>query len=85
MSTALPTLESDRLRLRRLTMADAAAVGRVLGDRRDAWLAWTVAGYDQLAELHQPAYGEVGIERLADGGGAGRAVWTRPQLRAVRS
>ena len=67
MSTALPTLESDRLRLRRLTMADAPEVGRVLGDRRDAWLAWTVAGYDQLAELHQPAYGEVGIERLADG------------------
>ena len=51
----------------RLTEADADSVQRVLGERRDQWLEWTVAGYAQLADLNQPPYGERAVERRSDG------------------
>lgn len=63
----IPPLETDRVRVRALTEADADSVQRVLGERRDQWLEWTVAGYAQLADLNQPPYGERAVERRSDG------------------
>lgn len=63
----LPVLETARLRLRALTLADGDAVARVLGEPRPRWLAWTVASYAQLAELHQPPYGERAVELRGSG------------------
>jgi ribosomal-protein-alanine N-acetyltransferase len=63
----MPPLETPRLIIRPLTADDAPEVGRVVGERRDAWLAWTVAGYDQLPALNQPPYGDRAIERRSDG------------------
>jgi RimJ/RimL family protein N-acetyltransferase len=53
----IPPLETDRLVIRELAEPDAAAVLRLagLGGR---WLSWTALAYEQLAELHQPPYGE---------------------------
>ena len=39
----------------------------MLGEQRDRWLDWTVAGYAQLADLKQPPYGERAVERRSDG------------------
>lgn len=63
----MPLLETERLLVRPLTGGDAAGVQRVLGERRDQWLEWTVAGYAQLADLNQPPYGERAVERQSDG------------------
>ncbi len=67
MTDQLPILESARLRVRPLTVADGDAVARVVGEPRPQWLAWTAATYEQLAELHQPPYGERAVE-LREGG-----------------
>jgi RimJ/RimL family protein N-acetyltransferase len=54
----VPPLESDRLTVRELRAGDRAAVEELLGGDRERWLRWTTLGYEQLAELHQPPYGE---------------------------
>jgi RimJ/RimL family protein N-acetyltransferase len=71
----LPTLETERLRIRPFAMTDLAAIHEVMQrcfgaeapteaaitttlERTREWLRWTVLGYEQLARLHQPPYGE---------------------------
>lgn len=67
MTRRIPLLETARLIIRELTMDDLAAINRVLNlafgaavpvEERQAWLQWTVLGYDMFAELGQPHYGE---------------------------
>jgi ribosomal-protein-alanine N-acetyltransferase len=83
----MPELETERLRIRALRMADLDAVFRILDvelaeaaygsehaasrEARAAWLRWTVAGYEQLARLNQPPYGERGVTLKAGGELAG--------------
>jgi len=57
----MPVLTTRRLTVRPLTVADAAAVGALNGEPEPGWLEWTAAGYHQLAQLHQPPYGERAI------------------------
>jgi RimJ/RimL family protein N-acetyltransferase len=68
----LPTLDTDRLRIRPFTLADLDHVHRLLDreidpeaglsrEARERWLRWTVLGYEQLAQLHQPPYGDRAI------------------------
>lgn len=78
----LPTLASDRLLVRRLRADDLAACHKLWLDigwadpaldeaanraRRAEWLSWTIAGYDQLARLMQPPYGERAVLARKDG------------------
>ncbi|HEY0389945.1 MAG TPA: GNAT family N-acetyltransferase [Gaiellales bacterium] len=63
----LGTLETDRLRVRRLAPSDADVLPAVSGGVAAGWLEWTAATYDQLEALHQPPYGERGIELRATG------------------
>jgi RimJ/RimL family protein N-acetyltransferase len=63
----LGTLETDRLRVRRLAPSDADALRAIPGDVAAGWLQWTAATYGQLEALHQPPYGERGIELRATG------------------
>lgn len=72
MSTAMPPLESNRLIIRPFVLDDLATVHRVLSaawdeppdvDRqrirkREHWLRWSVANYEELAALTQPPYGD---------------------------
>jgi RimJ/RimL family protein N-acetyltransferase len=72
MSTAMPLLETERLVVRPFELDDLGDVHRVLSaawdepveecaarlPARDRWLRWTVANYQQLAELRQPPYGD---------------------------
>jgi ribosomal-protein-alanine N-acetyltransferase len=71
--TAMPVLETERLRIRPLVMQDLDAVHDILSDAfpeppmpsradRLRWLEWTVLSYEQYASLHQPPYGERAIE-----------------------
>jgi RimJ/RimL family protein N-acetyltransferase len=57
----MPVLTTRRLTVRPLTADDAAAVAALNGDPEPGWLEWTAAGYHQLAQLHQPPYGERAI------------------------
>jgi len=57
----VPPLESARLTVRELVAGDVAAVEQLIGDDRERWLRWTTLGYEQLAELRQPPYGERGV------------------------
>jgi RimJ/RimL family protein N-acetyltransferase len=57
----VPPLESARLTVRELVAGDRAAVEQLTGDDRERWLRWTTLGYQQLAELRQPPYGERGV------------------------
>jgi [ribosomal protein S5]-alanine N-acetyltransferase len=77
MTTAMPTLETPRLRVRPFTLDDLAAIHQILDIEladadfgtegaqalaaREAWLRWTVLNYDQLAQLYQPPYGDRAI------------------------
>ena len=63
----VPPLHTPRLIVRELAAADRAAVERLLEGGRGRWLEWTQLGYEQLAELHQPPYGERAIELRASG------------------
>jgi ribosomal-protein-alanine N-acetyltransferase len=69
----IPKLRTQRLVVRRLTMADLESchalymetgwAERALSEaanreRRRAWLEWTVRSYDELLALTQPPYGE---------------------------
>ena len=72
----VPTLESPRLRVRKLTADDLHPIHAILSAafgepdlahdakalaQRERWLQWTVLAYEQLARLHQPPYGERAI------------------------
>ncbi|MCB0216526.1 MAG: GNAT family N-acetyltransferase [Chloroflexi bacterium] len=70
MSRRIPTLETERLRVRELALDDLDAVHGLLGrafgspvplDERRRWLEWTVLGYAMFANLQQPHYGERAI------------------------
>jgi RimJ/RimL family protein N-acetyltransferase len=69
----IPTLETERLFVRPLRAADLEEVRRLYARLADAdlghppitepehvrdWLAWSALGYEQLARLHQPPYGD---------------------------
>lgn len=74
MTTALPILETERLRIRPFTLEDLDAVARVKNDAFGAeplethrrWLEWTVRNYTELAALFQPPYGDRAIVRKSD-------------------
>jgi RimJ/RimL family protein N-acetyltransferase len=72
----IPELRTQRLRIRRLTMADLESCHILYletgwadperseadnRERRRAWLEWTVRSYDELLALTQPPYGERAI------------------------
>jgi RimJ/RimL family protein N-acetyltransferase len=63
----VPPLSTPRLIVRELADSDRDPVERLLGGDRRRWLEWTRLGYEQLAELHQPPYGERAIELRASG------------------
>lgn len=78
----IPTLETERLRIRPLEMDDLEACHRlyidiewidtklsdeVNRDQRRQWLEWAVRNDEQLALLHQPPYGDRAVV-LKDGG-----------------
>lgn len=70
----MPSLETERLRIRPLTTDDLADVSHLLDvelseavsgsekatapAERERWLRWTMLNYDELAALKQPPYGE---------------------------
>ena len=67
MSRRIPTIETERLIIRELTMDDLEAINNVLNEafasetsvgERQRWLQWTVLGYEMFAMLEQPHYGE---------------------------
>lgn len=93
--TRMPVLETERLAIRPFTLDDLDAIHRILDieltdadtggggaltrEERARWLSWTVLGYDQLAWLHQPPYGERAVA-LRDGGEVIGAVGLVPCL-----
>ncbi|MCA1593198.1 MAG: GNAT family N-acetyltransferase [Acidobacteria bacterium] len=70
----MPSLETERLRVRPLTMGDLEGVYRLLDveladaetgsdgakifAERERWLRWTILNYEELAKLFQPPYGD---------------------------
>lgn len=72
MSTALPTIETERLVIRPFVPADLDAAHRVLSaawgepedelasrlPERERWLRWSIGNEAMLAELLQPPYGD---------------------------
>jgi len=78
----IPELRTQRLSVRRLTMADleachslymetgwadAALSEAANRDRRRTWLEWTVRSYDELLALTQPPYGERAVTLQSTG------------------
>ncbi|MDB5058128.1 MAG: family acetyltransferase [Chloroflexi bacterium] len=73
----MPTMDTERLRIRPFRLDDLDDVHRVLDveladadvgtegamsrEQRERWLNWTTMGYDELARLNQPPYGERAI------------------------
>ena len=45
-----------------LADADTGGEGATTFEARRRWLRWTILGYDQLARLYQPPYGERAVE-----------------------
>ena len=74
----MPPLETDRLFVRPFVMEDLPGIHQILDveladvdtggqgattlEARRRWLHWTILGYDQLARLYQPPYGERAVE-----------------------
>ena len=67
MIRRIPTLHSERLVIRELTMDDLESINELLNEisgtqvslgERHRWLQWTVLGYEMCAMLEQPHYGE---------------------------
>jgi [ribosomal protein S5]-alanine N-acetyltransferase len=67
MVRRIPTLETERLIIRELTLDDLGSINTVLNtsfgwemplSERQRWLQWTVLGYEMFAMLDQPHYGE---------------------------
>ncbi len=72
--TGVPPLETERLFVRPFTMEDLPSIHQLLDielvdaafgsegattlEARRQWLQWTILGYEELAKLHQPPYGE---------------------------
>src|SRR5689334_11566833 len=70
----MPALETERLLIRPFTIDDLDAIHRLLDielgqadfgsegakarDERERWLQWTLLGYEELAKLYQPPYGD---------------------------
>ena len=70
----IPTLETDRLRIRPFLLDDLAAIHQILDvelaqaefgtegakslSERAQWLQWTILNYGELAKLYQPPYGD---------------------------
>ena len=79
----MPPLESERLLIRPFALADLEAIHHILDvelaavdfgnagantlEERRRWLQWTVWGYEELARLYQPPYGERAIVLRATG------------------
>ncbi len=70
MSRRIPTLETERLSIRELTMQDLDNIHQVLNrsfggesliEERQRWLQWTVLEYEMFAYLEQPHYWERAI------------------------
>jgi ribosomal-protein-alanine N-acetyltransferase len=70
MNRRIPTLETERLIIRELTMDDLESINNVLNksfgwetpiSERQRWLQWTVLGYEMFSMLDQPHYGERAI------------------------
>lgn len=70
MNFRIPSLETERLLIRDLTMEDLEPIHRILNeafgneiplDERKRWLTWTILGYEMCEMLEQPHYGERGI------------------------
>lgn len=70
MTRRIPSLETERLLIRELTMDDLENIHRILNAAFDndepleghgRWLQWTVLGYRMFEVLEQPHYGERGI------------------------
>jgi ribosomal-protein-alanine N-acetyltransferase len=70
MIRRIPSLETERLIIRELTMDDLERINDVLNrsfgwetslDERQRWLQWTVLGYEMFSMLEQPHYGERAI------------------------
>jgi RimJ/RimL family protein N-acetyltransferase len=76
MIRRIPTLETERLIIRELTMDDLESINNVLNksfgweipiSERQRWLQWTVLGYEMFSMLDQPHYGERAIVLKATG------------------
>jgi len=81
--TLMPTLETERLLIRPFTTDDLDAVHQLLDielaqvdfgsegakarDERERWLRWTVLGYEELAKLYQPPYGDRAVALKQNG------------------
>lgn len=78
----LPTLKTDRLRIRPLTENDLSICHQLYLDTRWAdpgltdernlqirrsWLDWTTRNYTELDRLNQPPYGDRGVELRENG------------------
>src|SRR4030095_4552549 len=70
MIRRIPTLETERLIIRELTMDDLESINNILNNsfgweipitERQRWLQWTVLGYEMFSMLGQPHYGERAI------------------------
>ncbi len=79
----MPTLETDRLRIRPFVMEDLDTIYQILDvelndanlgtegakryDERRSWLEWSVLNYEELAKLYQPPYGDRAVVLKATG------------------
>ncbi len=70
----VPPLETERLLIRAFRLEDLDVIHHILDielrtadfgseqartrEERERWLQWTVLGYDELAKLYQPPYGD---------------------------
>jgi RimJ/RimL family protein N-acetyltransferase len=76
MIRRIPTIETERLIIRELTMDDLESINNVLNksfgweipiSERQRWLQWTVLGYEMFSMLDQPHYGERAIVLKSSG------------------
>ena len=78
----MPTLETERLKIRPFTMDDLEDAYRIIDcdcfgqrqhddseakRRRRAWLDWNIAGVKEQASLGQPTYGDRAIVQKSNG------------------
>jgi hypothetical protein len=86
----LPTLETDRLKIRPLTANDLSVCHQLYLDTRWAekgltdeqnlqirrgWLDWTIRNYAELDRLNQPPYGDRAVELRENSQLIGLVVW----------
>lgn len=80
---SMPILATQRLMIRPFALTDLEDIHRILDvelgftdggsqeprslEERRQWLQWTVLGYEQLAKLYQPPYGERAIVLSSSG------------------